>query len=478
MEKISVKEILEITSGKLLYGSMETAISGASTNSRQINEGDLFVPIIGERVDGHRFISQALESGASVSLTSIHDVGEELPGKEFDGKCLIKVNDTLRAFQTVAAYARNKFEGTLVGITGSVGKTTTKEMVAAALEARYNVLKTEGNLNSQIGLSLMMMRFEKTHEAAVIEMGVSENGEMPKLCDISRPKYAVMTNIGMSHINQFKNRENTRREKLNIINHFDEDSILFVNGDDELLYQVALCKMGRADILMDECTRRALEKCRVITFGVGEQCEYRALNVDMRDTHTAFTMVHNDKKTDVNLVVPGMHNVTNALAALAVADNLGVNPEDAAKKLSLYQPIAMRGTIIKNEKFTIIDDTYNASPDSIKSGIDVLAGMRDAVRTFAVLADVLELGEASYQCHYDVGEYLASSPVDELVTVGTEAKIIAKAVSEKAPKKVVHSFDNNNDAIEYLKASVSDGSVLLIKGSRGMHMDEIVKALS
>lgn len=477
MEKIYVSEILKATGGELLAGNTDIYIVDATTNSREVKENNLFIPIIGERVDGHKFLVQALNDGASVSFTSIHDKNDAILSEISSDKALIKVDDTLKALQALAAYSRSKYNIPLVGITGSVGKTTTKEMVAAALSAKFNTLKTQGNLNSQIGLSLMMLRFDNAHEAAVIEMGVSENNEMSRLCNIAKPKYAVMTNIGMSHISQFKKRENTRREKLNIINHFDENSVLFVNADDELLMEIAKAKKGEMSILIDEQTKVALDRCKVVTFGTSVECDYYATNIENDEQSSAFTMVNSDKKIKVELNVPGMHNIINALAALAVSDELGINLDEASKELTKYHPIAMRGTIINNGKFGIIDDTYNASPDSIKSGINVLTGMKNATKTFAVLADVLELGEASYDCHYEVGVYVANSSVDELVTVGNEAKAIAKAVKDSNSTKVVHSFDNNNQAIEYLKKNVPNGAMLLVKGSRGMHMDEVVEAL-
>ena len=455
-EEISVADILKVTNGKLIAGGDKAYIKGATTNSREVQAMDLFVPIIGERVDGHNFINMAFESGASVSLTS-----KEIQ-VENESKALVLVEDTLKAFQQIAAFQRSKFLVPLIGITGSVGKTTTKEMISAALSKELNILKTQGNLNSQIGLSLMMMRFNSNHEAAVIEMGVSENGEMARLADIAKPKYAIMTNIGMSHISQFKKKENTRKEKLNIINYFEEDSVLFVNGDDELLNAIS----------MDD-----LVKGKIVRFGIGEHCDYRAVDIVSNDSDISFTVVFGNETYPVKLNVPGMHNVINALGAIAIADNMNLDVNKAIEGLGEYAPIKMRGEMIDKGGFKVIDDTYNASPDSIKSGIDVLVGIKDAKKKIAVLADVLELGEMSYTCHYEVGQYLATKEVHELVTVGNEAKAIAKAVVEAGSSMRVNSFDSNVEAIAYLKEAATQGSVLLVKGSRGMHMDEVVNAL-
>ena len=480
MKSISVKEIIKATGATLLCGNEDIIIEGASINSRQINENDLFIPIVGEKVDAHKFMFDALKTGASVSFTSKHTKEDVENESLSDDKAVLKVDDTLRALQALAQYSRSRFNLPLVGITGSVGKTTTKEMVATALEAKYNTLRTEGNLNSQIGLSLMMLRFEDAHAAAVIEMGVSEEGEMNRLVAIAKPEFAVMTNIGMSHINQFKKKENTRREKLNIIDYFKEKSVLYVNADDELLREIAQYKNNpQKEMLIDDETKKALDKCKVTTFGTSPEYDFYATDIVTGSDGMEFTCNAKDgRSVPVKLNVPGMHNVINALAAIAVADGVGISMEDAAKALLSYKTIAMRGTIIDNGKFKIIDDTYNASPDSIKSGIDVVTGIKDATRKYAVLADVLELGEVSHDCHYEVGKYVAASSVDELVTVGNEAKYIAKAVNDAGVDKKVVSFDSNEDAINYLKDTVTDGAVLLVKGSRGMHMDEIVKALS
>lgn len=477
MKPITVKEILNVTDGELLAGNEDIVICGATTNSRQIKENDLFVPIIGERVDGHLFIENALKDGASVSFTSKHNK-EALESLSIgEDKALIKVDDTLKAFQALAKYSRSRFDIPLVGITGSVGKTTTKEMVAQAVMSEKNVLKTEGNLNSQIGLSLMMHRLESEHEVAVIEMGISEIGEMEKLVNIAKPTFAVMTNIGMSHINQFKKKETTRKEKLRIADTIDENGALFINADDELLYEIKEYKEGKKAIDIYDSTKEALEKCDVITFGTRPDSDYRAVDIEHDDNAVTFTMLHEDVSMKVRLNVPGGHNVINALAAIAVADRLGIAYEAAINYLADYRPIAMRGTVIDNGNYRIIDDTYNASPDSMKSGIDVLVNMKDSTRKIAVLADILELGEVSQDCHYDVGVYLSGKPVNELVTIGEQAKAIAAAVKERNSDIVANSFDNNLDAITYLKQTVAKGSVLLVKGSRGMHTDEIVNAL-
>lgn len=460
--KLSIKEILQATGGRLLGGNEDVCISGACIDSREAKAGALFVPIVGERVDAHRFLRNVLEGEASASFTSSKEAYESV--KDL-GKPVILVEDTLKALQDMATYYRSQFSIPVIGITGSVGKTTTKEMVAAALESKLRVLKTVGNRNSQIGVSLMMLELLPEHEAAVIEMGISEPGEMEKLVGIARPDLAAVTNIGVSHIGQLGSRENICKEKLRIAAAFSEESgILFLNGDDVLLSQ------------------EKPEKGRVMFYGISSECELWASDIETVGEETHFVFHYPDGEENIILPVLGRHNVGNALVALGIALQFGISPAEAKKGLARYRPIAMRGQIYEKNGYKVIDDSYNASPDSMKSGVQLLLEHKELARCFAVLADVLELGELSYACHYEVGQHIGTlrvegRSVDELVTVGQEAKAIAKGAKEKNPAIQVHSFDSNEQAIAYLKENLRAGDGYYVKGSRGMHMDEVVAAL-
>lgn len=493
MKELSIKEITEAVEGKLLCGEESLIITSVSTNSNSIQPSALFVPIVGEKVDAHDYIESAFSHGATACFTSRHEI--------MDGsKVYIKVEDTIRALQKLATYYRSKFSLPVVGITGSVGKTTTKEMIAAALSTKYNVLKTEGNMNSQVGLPLMMFRIDSSHEIAVIEMGMSEVGEMAKLTPIAKPEVAVMTNIGVSHIGQLKTQENIRKEKLNIINSFQKDSILFVNGNDVLLNAIKTAAKefhgtlvnrpkepdtmdiknshSFAKINVSEATLVKLMEAEVASFGTNPECDYRAENIRTFEGKTYFTLRNSkDDGEEIVLQVLGIHNVSNALAALAVASHYGIPASTAKHGLYEYKPIAMRGQIKEAGGIKIIDDSYNASPDSMKGGIQVLLELEGVTRRIAVLADVLELGEISYKCHYEVGTYIADYKVDEVITIGKEAAAIAKGVQEKESNITTHSFTNNEEAIGYLENNLKAGDGVLIKGSRSMRTDEIVKAL-
>lgn len=481
MQPVKIKDIVAAVNGKLLCGDPEEAVTSVSTNSKEINQGTLFVPIIGERVDAHKFITMALDAGAVAAFTSEHTENSSDLNKN---KAYIQVENTLTALQQFGAYYRSLFPIPVIGITGSVGKTTTKEMIAAALATEKNVLKTAGNMNSQIGLPLMMFQIEPEHDIAVIEMGISERGEMQRLCNIARPEIAVMTNIGVSHIGQLGSRENIRKEKLNIINHFGEkeqfEARLYINGEDDMLS--SLLQEDKETVDMDQPTKDAMKKTKVVSFGQENTNAYYAENVQTVGEETHFIYISKSGKEDVILSVLGIHNVNNAVVALAVAEQFGIAPNAAKKGLKAYQPIAMRGQVYERDGVKIIDDTYNASPDSMKSGIHVLLEMQGITRRITLLADVLELGDVSQKCHYEVGSYIAAlekegKKIDTVFTVGTEAAFIADAVRTEGKDIFTKSFSSNEEAVSYLKSYLKEGDAIMLKGSRGMHIDEIVEAL-
>ena len=447
--EMTVKEIAEACGGRLLCGNENTVVTSVSTDSRKISAGALFVPIKGERTDAHIYIDAVFAAGAAATLTQ-NDT------KKIDVHPWISVPDTGIALQQIAAAYRSKFDIPVIGITGSVGKTTTKEMVALALSSSYCVMKTEGNQNSQVGLPLTLFRLEETHEAAVIEMGMSDFGEMSRLCSMARPRYAVMTNIGISHIQQLKTQENILQEKLHITDSFDEDSILFLNGEDPMLAGL----------------REKLPHIRKVYFGTEPWCDYRAQEIETTDAGVRFRMTANGVSIYVELPVPGFHNVLNALAGLSVTHCLGGDVFAAAKALSQYEPPAMRQQIHKVRGITLIDDSYNASPDALRSSLQVLRTFPG--RKIAVLADMLELGDMEEAAHRQVGKMVAENGVDLLVTVGERARWIAQEAKAHSDMPC-SSFSNNSEAIAFLQETVSEGDVLLVKGSRSMHMDEIVK---
>lgn len=448
MEHMTVKDILLATGGRLLCGSQDTTLEHISIDSRNMKGNDLFVPLIGEKVDAHRFIEQALNNGAAATLTSRHDSMDS-------AKPWIWVEDTKAALQAVGSYYRDRLTLPLIGITGSVGKTTTREMVACALSARFSVYKTPGNHNSQVGLPITLTEISKMDEIGVIELGMSEPGELTVIARIAKIQMAVITNIGVTHIEQLGSKENIYKEKLTIQDGLSEGGILFLNGDDELLRNT-----------------KAKKGFRTIYYGTGENCDYRAVDVHVEDGYPAFTAVSGQQRIPVCLSVMGSHNVLNAMVSLAVAAESGIPMDEAAKSLQEFTGFKSRQQIYHKAGIIVIDDTYNASPVSMKAGLEVLGSIVHAKRRIAVLADMKELGEKSPEYHYEIGEYIARHPVDEVVTLGTLAGEIARAVKENAPGIKVKEYMEQDLLINYLKGELKEGDCVLFKGSNSMKLGQ------
>ena len=451
MQDFYVKDILEATKGRLLCGDESVCIETMSTNSKEIGTNCLFVPVIGERVDAHRFIDSAIEAGAVAVLTSEHD--------SFDSDVpYIRVANTVTAMQEIGRYYGRRMDIPKVGITGSVGKTTTKEMVACALSAGFKVFKTSGNSNSQIGVPNTLSQITEEDEIAVIEMGMSMPGEMKRLAELVELDSAIVTNIGVSHIEQLGTRDGICAEKFHIADALNSDGVIFLNGDDEILLKH-----------MNEL------KVKTVLFGMGENNDYRAVNIMTGDT-TEFDIEKNGANVcHVKLNVPGLHNVRNGLVAVAVAQRYGIEPVKSAQALEKYGGVAMRQQIIQCGGVTVIDDSYNASPDSMKAGIDVLCSVGKG-RRIAVLADMLELGNNAPEYHYRVGEFIASHSVDELVSYGELAVNIDMGAATN-PDIIIRHFEKREQIDEYLKDELKDGDTVLFKGSRGMKLNECVNAL-
>lgn len=455
MEQMTVNDVVKATGGRLLCGDGNTPLIHISINSQTMEGSDLFVPLIGAKVDAHRFIEQAWKNGAAATLTSEHDTME-------DSHPWIRVEDTKKALQDIGAYYRRRFRLPLVGITGSVGKTTTREMVATALSAGYQVYKTKKNLNSQVGVPITLAGISSGDEIGVLELGMSEPGELTVIARIADVDMAVITNVGVTHIEQLGSQENIFREKMTIQDGLKDGGILFLNGDDERLKQAA-AKAG----------------CRTIFYGGGENCEYRFEDVRIHNGYPAFTAVHGDRRIPVQLGIMGRHNVSNAMVALAVADQNGVSMEAAAKKLEEFHGFQNRQQIYENHGVTIIDDTYNASPASMEAGLEVLNSMTNASRRIAVLADMKELGDQAVSFHREIGHYIAAHPVDLVFTLGDLAAEIEAGIREGGGTCTCCHFDGEDR--EGLKAKLGEvlagGDCVLLKGSNSMNLGEVAAHL-
>lgn len=462
MENITVKDIAEITGGVVLCGDENTPVFDICINSKEIKEGDLFIPIIGERVDAHRFIESALEKGAA-TLTSRHD------GIVISDKPYIRVDNTIDALQRIGKAIRERFISLpLVAVTGSVGKTTTREMITCALATSKETFHTEKNLNSQIGVPITLSRMSHKDEIAVLELGISEEGQMDRLSRMVQPNMAVVTTIGVAHIEFMKTQENIRHQKLSVVNFMQDGGTLFLNGDDPLLKDA---------IETEHLT------CRTLFYGTDDWCDYYAKDIEyhgsseMEDgAYTTFVCVHNNEEVPVTLNTLGKHNVGNCVVALAVANENGIPMELAAKGFETFKGQRQRIIHLEN-KFTMIDDTYNASPDSMKASINVLCDMPCSGRRVAVLGDMFELGENEVLYHKEIGEFLSHKNLDEVVVLGELSQHIKTVLEASESTTKVYTFSDNEEAAIYLVATLKPEDIVLLKASNGMNLKEIVDIL-
>lgn len=450
MEHMTIQDILAATGGTLLCGDASMPINRLSTDSRDVGPHTLFVPIVGERVNAHKFVESALKDGGA-SLTQEHEQAE-------GPHPIIKVPDTLKAMQQIASFYRNKMSLPIIGITGSVGKTTTREMIAHVLKGKYRVFETVGNQNSQVGVPLTLDRLTSRDQIGVLEMGMSEPGQITILGEIIRPNAAVVTNVGVSHIEQMGSRDNICREKLDIQNGLPENSVLYLNGDNDMIRK----HIGYVTHPYE-------------FFGFSEDCSYRAEGTEEIHGQTHFTFVHENMKEPVILNVLGDHNVSNALAAIALGLAYEVPMETIKRQLATFS--GQRQNILKIHGYTVIDDAYNASPDSMKAGLKILSDYKDSGRKIAVLSDMLELGPDSPDYHREVGEFLGTADITDLYITGTLSKEYAEAAQKKNLSLKTKWFSSNDELISYLKDYLKENDVVLIKASNGMKLYEVAKAL-
>ncbi len=455
MVSFDCAELLSAVDGKLLWGNPDSVFSGITTDSRKVAKDNLFIPLIGEKFDGHDYIEHCFEAGASICLTQ-----KEIPERKNCSAVMVK--DTAKALRDIAAWHRNKFDIPVVGITGSVGKTSTKDMVACVLSKKYDVLKTQGNFNNEIGLPLTLLNLEPGHEAAVIEMGMSGFGEISRLTAVAQPKVAVITNIGVSHIEKLGSQQGILKAKLEILEGLKPDGLVVLNGDDPLLRE----QKGKLDF-------------RTVFYGMDKATDYCAESYDsLGEEGTSFSVTINNSLYKVKVPVPGVHNVYNALAAIAVGIEMKIPVETIIDGIAEYSPGNMRQNIISHKGMKIINDAYNASPQSMQAAINVLEELSAKSRGIAVLGDMLEMGAMSGELHYSVGEFIKEKKISYLITVGKESKNISEAVADSENNSIkLYHFDNNPDALNFLQNTVKQGDYILIKGSRGMKMEQIAEGL-
>ena len=465
MENVTIKDIVEVTGGVLLCGDENKEIREFSIDSREGSEDSIFVPIIGERVDAHRFIEGALSLNGATFTSEHLPADEEKPWEQITAKTgrvkpWIYVKDTVKAMQQVGTFYRNRLSLPVVAVTGSVGKTTTREMIAAALSAGKKVFQTLGNQNSQIGVPLTLSHMSKEDEAAVLEIGMSERGQIETLTTMIRPDIAVVTVIGVSHIAQLKSQENICLEKMDIVKGVPEDGMVFLNGDDPFLVPY-----------------RGKLRQKTYFYGMSPDCDYRAEDIRNGDGHVSFTFCAGELCIPVVLGTMGEHNVRNALVALGVAHQMGVDLVAAAEKLREFH--GQRLKFVPCDQCTVIDDTYNASPDSMRASIHVLSSMENVKgRRIAALSDMLELGEDEKEYHYEVGKYIASQDIDELVVFGELSRELLRGAAAGKPGALRLTQVEDREAMTaYLLETLQPEDVVLLKASNGMKLSEVAKAI-
>jgi UDP-N-acetylmuramoyl-tripeptide--D-alanyl-D-alanine ligase len=444
MANITFQEILEATGGRLLHGKLN-GVRGISIDSRTMREGDIFVALKGLRFDGHDFIHDALNRGFG-AIVSVPPVAPPA------GKAIILVDNTLRALQGIARHIRKKMGIPVVGITGTNGKTTTKEMAASILGRKYRVLKNTGNLNNQVGLPLSLLSLAGDEELAVLEMGASAPGDIRELCGVALPEYGVLTNIGPAHIEGFRDIESVRSTKLELL---ESVGTVILNADDHFLVEGINGFEGR-----------------VIRYGMNASYDVSATDVDLGDKESSFALRLNGESEMVRLRVTGMFNVYNALAAAAVGHVFDVGVKDVCAALDGFEGVPMRLEIKEFGGATVISDVYNANPASMEEALKEMIRIRKR-RAIPVLGDMLDLGSYSESAHRALGRWMCNLPIDLFIAVGPNMAMAADEFRSCGGRAL--SVSDAREARGELLGRYMEGDTVLIKGSRDMQMEKVLE---
>lgn len=446
MRGISVKQAAEIVNGKL-YGTqgLDSEIIGVTIDSRKVENGYMFAALKGERVDGHDYIAKAFELGA------VCCIAEKLP-ENVEGTVIL-VPDVAAALKILAENYRKRFDIPVIGIAGSVGKTTAKEMIASVLSQKYNVLKTEKNLNNELGVPLTIFRIEPEHEVAVIEMGISDFGEMSRLAQMVQPTKALYTLIGHAHLERLHDRNGVLKAKAEMLDFMPDDGTVFLNADDDLLAKLD-CRQNK------------------VLYGTKDNADVKAENI-LSDSLSGLScdIVSGDRRIPVKVPSYGSHMVYAALEGAAVGLAMGLSNAQIAAGIAAYETVGRRANVCDTGFITLIDDCYNANPDSVMCAVDSLKSVDG--RKVCILGDMLEMGENKAELHAKVGKYASDNGVDMLLTVGELSKNTCTAAEEISS---LH-FDTNAELITGLPELIEKGDTVLVKASHSMKFDEISDAL-
>ncbi len=450
MAEFSIAEIIEATGAKLIHGEKNKLVKGIGTDSRNIAPGMLFIPLRGERFDGHEFLSAAIGNGAVAVFTENENVAPE-------GATILHVENTLRALQDLARYHRRRVNIEVIAVTGSSGKTTTKNLISSVLEEQYSVCKTEKNHNNEIGLPLTLLKLTEEYDVCVVEMGMRGLGQIAELTSIAEPTIGVVTNVGTAHMELLGNRRNIARAKAELIEALPAEGTAVLNMDDEFVAGMEKKAKGR-----------------VIGYGMCAQAMVQALDIEYETGRTRFTCRSFDEVFPVKMSLVGEHNVYNALAAISVARTLGITSYKIQRALANTVGEEMRQEVIEIDGKYFINDAYNANPQSVQAGIESLKQYGKG-RKIVVLGDMLELGSAAEKYHTELATPLFNAGVEVLITVGELSAKLAKKAKEYGLKSMACS--DTKEAAQELSNIIEQNDIILIKGSRSIQMENIIKAM-
>ena len=472
MLNLKIKDIvnfLDAEIGDIPSENLNCSITGVSVNSKKVQKGDLFVALKGQKTDGHKYIREAFYNGA-VAFLCEKDFDFEEDFFKLKKVSVIKVSNTLKSLQKIGFSIREKFRGKVVGITGSCGKTTTKEFVASVLKESFSVFKNKGNSNGQIGVPVTLFGLDNTYDLSVIEMGISDFNEMDILANIVKPDIAIITNIGHSHLEYLKTLENVFKEKFKITNNFSKDNVLFLNGDDPFLFSVE--SFGAP--------------FKILTFGLDSaNLDFKAFNIKNTSEGIIFDILYQEKvykEFKINAV--GKHILKDALAAICVGFYFNITENKIKSALLKLETCSGRQNIKEMEilsrnsqkvEVTFIDDSYNASPESMKAAIDILASYKKDKRKIAILTDMLEQGKNSKVMHEKIGELLAKNDIDILMTIGEHSKFTGEKFKRINENAIFFHFRSIDEIYTALKNIVENNDVILVKGSRRFHLENLLK---
>ena len=454
------KDCLNAVAGQLLQGDPEGLFRGVSINSRTVSKGELFVCIEGEHFDGHDFLADVMDKNVGGIILSDSKKLPHTTRPSANKSFVIQVTDTLKALQDLAGFQRRRFPFKVVAVTGTNGKSTTKEMIASILETKFKTLKTQGNLNNHIGLPLTLLKREPAHEIGVLEMGMSAAGEIKRLAEIAQPDIGVITNISEGHLVQLKSLKNIQLAKGELFDSLSEQGTAIVNADDPLVLELA----------------RSL-RAKTVTFGIDQPADVRASEIESKgNLGFQFKVKLFDKTLSVSLPSIGYCNIYNTLAALATGYSLGVQGDAMTLGLENYRRMAQRNEQTQHNGIDLINDAYNANPQSMAEALKTLSAFNTQGRRIFVIGDMLELGDLSVPAHQRLGEEIAQSKTNILVAVGKLAGLSAKKVQALAGENIrVLEFDGHQEAAEFLIQETKDGDCVMFKGSRGAAMEKILQ---